>query len=153
MHTCFGSSTLIVQSVWWAVPLNRYNPGKMQLLPRSKCDRSQADCGLEGRGPDGSNGPYIPGVSWGSGRLWGLRKVRMMQITQRFMVFSAHTHSTCKQHAMCSHVLHPSLFFFFCCSLLRTLSLLLVLAWYMEVLLPPQGKSWEQWNEVGKSSN
>lgn len=52
--------------------------------------------------------------------------------------------------------LHSSLFFSFCCSPLRTLCLiLLVLEWYLgtTLVLPNQGKNWEQWKEVGRSNN
>lgn len=53
---------------------------------------------------------------------------------------------------MCSHIPCPSLLSWFCCILLRPSSLLLVPDWYMEILLPLQGKNWEQWKEMGKEN-
>jgi len=46
------------------VPLNRYNLARCNSSLEANVTRRQVDGGLEGRGANGGNGPYISGVSW-----------------------------------------------------------------------------------------
>lgn len=87
-----------------------------------------------GRVTDGSDGPHTPVVSWGS---WKSLRLSRGKNAVHFMVlsgFQSAPHKCGLRHTSlinntCSHILHSSLFFSFCCGLLRTSSLTITSPW------------------------